>query len=239
MTQSLNYKIWRKPLIIIGSIALMGYGVFWVFIYGFKAEAWRAREDNSEICLRNVIADTLNMPKEKYQVSSKSDAKEHNWYDLEPISEQEWKDIKCEYSEKQLENYNKYRGNKVSGCLFCIRPQEYSLFGIRGRGNANDYLSVPTGMSNSPCIVLTFNEYILRYPKILNNILKIAEKPCHYGVENSYYRSHLYCDSFKKGDFTVKKTCVLLQILDSSGRLRLQMRIPRKDNIHLFNLTKK
>ena len=64
--------------------------------------------------------------------------------------------------------------------------------------NYKDYLnkqSFSEGGWYAPCLRVSFHEYILQYPKILRNILKIAEKPCNYlknmRGENCYRRLYL------------------------------------------------
>ena len=107
--------------------------------------------------------------------------------------------------------------------------------------NYKDYLnkqSFSEGGWYAPCLRVSFHEYILQYPKILRNILKIAEKPCNY-LKNmrgeNCYRSALSCDSFGKWPYRNERTCVIINIISSAGELRSQIIVPRKDNKHLFN----
>ena len=85
----------------------------------------------------------------------------------------------------------------------------------------------------SPCIRVSFNEYILNYPKILNNIIKIAETPCYY-LKGEALREALYCDKSKESWYEEETSCVVINIFDSENYQKMQLRIPRQDNKHLL-----
>jgi hypothetical protein len=100
--------------------------------------------------------------------------------------------------------------------------------------NYKDYLNPASFVGDgwyAPCLRVSFHEYILQHPKILRNILKIAEKPCNY-IKNHRFLS---CDSFGKWPYRNERTCVIINIISSTGELRSQIVVPRKDNNDLFN----
>ena len=73
----------------------------------------------------------------------------------------------------------------------------------------------------------------MNYPKIFNNIIKIAEKPCVY-LKGKGLRSHLYCDKSRESWYEAEKSCVVIDIFDSEEYKKMQLRIPRQDNKHLL-----
>jgi hypothetical protein len=187
---------------------------------------------------------TLKMP-DKVRPSSTWKMPKDEWFDLESVTAREWMNIECKLPDdesiKETINW-RFEYSSLSEqekkYLYCISPNiEYSY--INMPSNENDFLLPHETMFNEPCIIISFHEYILQYPKILRNILKIAEKPCYY-LKNTpvekYYRKELYCDSFGKWPYKNEKTCIIIRIVDSEANLRHQIVVPRKDNNHLFNL---
>ena len=168
------------------------------------------------------------------------------WFDLEPITKEEWMNIDCKLPDNKSIRFDvnfwfgrmNYLTEEEKKYLYCISPGiEYAYKNMPN--NQNDFLLPHRTMFNEPCIIISFHEYILQHPKILRNILKIAEKPCYY-LKNfrseSYYRGILCCDSFGKWPYRNEKTCIIIRIVDNEGNLRHQIVVPRKDNNHLFNL---
>ena len=70
------------------------------------------------------------------------------------------------------------------------------------------------------------HEYILKYPKILSNILKILEKPNYYYVD---FEDRMSRTRLKGRKWEADRTCLVLNIIDSKGYYRSQFRIIRTD----------
>ena len=236
-------KHW-PTLLVIFCIILYMVGFFW---YGLTSHERNADIDSTKSTLETLMKVNLQMP------NISSTRKTNNWLDLEPISQEEWMNIDCKLPDKdRMQEEFKWIKRDIDWSfqpgvltdeekkyLYCISPGiEYSYKNMPN--NQNDFLLPNDSMFNEPCIIISFHEYILQYPKILRNILKIAEKPCYY-LKNSklgqYYTSRdLRCDSFGKWPYRNEKTCIIIRIVDSEVNLRHQIVVPRRDNNHLFNL---
>ena len=241
---NVSYKITKVILVLIISFI----GLFWFgLIYSDKT----GRQDAERESLEQVITSNIRLLdgySELYR-TSKSLINKDEWFDLEPISVEEWKDVKCEFTRKNEHGdftYQNYYGNR-SDFTQQARRRNYC---ISSDIRINDYTTLPENYKDylnkqsfseggwySPCLRVSFHEYIIQYPKILRNILKIAEKPCNY-LKNmrgeNCYRSALSCDSFGKWPSRNERTCVIINIISSAGELRSQIVVPRKDNNNLF-----
>ena len=237
-------KHWPILLVIFCIILMLGF--FW---YGMTSHERDANVDSTKSMLEKLMTVTLKMPDNCQPVKT---WEMDEWFDLEPINKEEWMNIDCKLPDKdRMQEEFKWIKRDIDWSfqpgvltdeekkyLYCISPGiEYSYKNMPN--NQNDFLLPNDSMFNEPCIIISFHEYILQYPKILRNILKIAEKPCYY-LKNTpveqYYRKELYCDSFGKWPYRDEKTCIIIRIVDSEVNLRQQIVVPRKDNNHLFNL---
>ena len=221
-------------------------GFFW---YGLTSHERNADIRSTKSTLEKLMIVNLQMPDNCHSINT---WKTNNWLDLEPIFQEEWMNIDCKLPDKdRMQEEFKWIKRDIDWSfqpgvlideekkyLYCISPGiKYSYKKVPN--NKNDFLLPNDSMFNEPCIIISFHEYILQYPKILRNILKIAEKPCYY-LKNSNlgkpYREELCCDSFGKWPYRNEKTCIIIRIVDSEANLRHQIVVPRRDNNHLFNL---
>jgi hypothetical protein len=65
-------------------------------------------------------------------------------------------------------------------------------------------------------------------------MIKIAEKPCHYLKKKDIHWDRLYCDKLTIGPFMKEQSYSIINIIDSQGHYKVQIRIPRTDNAHLI-----
>ena len=248
-------SIFRKIKIFLGILLLILLLILLIAIYAFditlfnKEVSWKSysKEALSKImeqALRqpsttryeNLLQDPITKTAYAYHVKD-------DWLDLEPITKEEWMNVKCNSHYKgDLEDRRGFTEDFITHTT-CIQP--LSLAGRYPNKNAHSIRIFRTSENRiiadeivpnkfvSPCIRVDFNEYILNYPKILNNIIKIAEKPCYY-LKNEALRSALYCDESRKAWYEEEKSCVVIDIFDSEGYKKMQLRIPRQDNKHLL-----
>lgn len=244
----MKLNIWWKITIGIIILVLSIIGLFWFgIVYSLRCGQQRGGNED----LRHVITSNIRLPDgySAYRLS-RSLINKNEWFDLEPISAEEWKEVKCEFNGRSDHSdfHFNYRYANQSDLSedekrkkYCISPDiditNYKTLPT----NSKDYLypaALFTGEFYAPCLEINFHEYILQYPKILNNILKITERPCDY-LKNmqgeNCYRNGLSCDSFGSWPYRNERTCVVINIISSAGELRSQMIVPRKDNNHLFN----
>ena len=183
----------------------------------------------------NLLQDPITKTAYAYVVKN-------DWLDLEPITKEEWMNVKCSSHDKgDLEDRRGFTEDFITHTT-CIQPL---LLGKYPNKNAHSGRIFRTSENKiiadkiapdkfvSPCTRVYFNEYILKYPKILNNIIKIAEKPCYY-LKGKALRGALYCDESRKAWYEEEKSCVVINIFDSEGYKKMQLRIPRQDNKHLL-----
>jgi hypothetical protein len=239
-----NYKWWlsfiRKTLFVLVVISLS-----WIYFQLLIFDRWLHRENYADYGLATIMEQALRQPtttryenlrqdpitKTPYSYHAKND-----WLDLEPITKEEWMNVECKY-------FKEYRGDTYGfdkntlDHMYCINPIIYGPYPNKNVRSGRIFRTVInttlSGMFDSPCIRVNFNEYILNYPKILNNILKIAEKPCSY-LKDEALRDDLYCDKPKESWYEAEKSCVVINIYDSEGYKKMQLRIPRQDNQHLL-----
>lgn len=231
---------------------LVGIIVFGLIINGFLLlYAWLYfGESNSRSrgATRDVFKQLLQIPYTKDYLRK---ALKEGWQDLEPISYEEWMSMDYECNEMK-DNTGWYpwlgatkadllklgeNGRKHILCL-STNPFYYKVMGPK-----NAMPKHCTSMFNCHSISIYIHDYILKYPKVLRNIIKIAEKPCYYlkdppsKEENrelyrniDQLRGELYCDK-NKGPYG-DKTYMVIYILDKEGYQSGQLIIPRIDNIY-------
>lgn len=225
--------IFFKSIRVIASSMLASFVIF-PFFFLWSIMFWDAKTYNPEWDLQTIMETTLRIPGETKPglFSIMEGFQEDNWLDLEPISQEEWDNVICEDVNIRVKVYpegkKSFKGSPHGKCIRPVLLPKYPY-----PKHAIPYLS--TGdILNSPCIEITFNEYIFKYPKIFNNILKIAEKPCYYLRDNKVPGySSMYCNRLKSNWWESEKTCIVIYIVDSKGFYRSQIRVIRKDNAHL------
>lgn len=182
----------------------------------------------------NLLQDPITKTAYAYHVKN-------SWLDLEPITKEEWMNVKCKSSKKYSGDALGFDKDTLDH-MYCIKPimgatypnkNAHSVRIFRTSENKIIADKIAPDKFVSPCIRVDFNEYILNYPKILNNIIKIAEKPCYY-LKNKALRRALYCDESRKAWYEEEKSCVIVDIYNSEGYKKMQLRIPRQDNKHLL-----
>ena len=225
--------IFFKSIRVIASSMLFSFLIF-PFFFLWSISLWNAKTYNPSFDLKTIMKTTLRIPGEpKPGIGSIMEGfQKENWLDLEPISQEEWDNVNCEDVNIKDKYYPEGKKSfKESPHGKCIRPVILPKYSYPK--HAIPYLS-SGDILNSPCIYITFNEYIFKYPKIFNNILKIAEKPCYYLRDNKVPGySSMYCNKLKRNWWESEKTCIVINILDSKGFDRSQIRVIRKDNVHL------
>lgn len=172
-----------------------------------------------------------------------------NYGDLEDITYDEWMSMQCEDTNTSSDMYKSYSsieinaklrdlGEKAQRHLYCIRPKTWS-----GENISN----IEVSKIDSPALVIVMNEYILKYPKVLNNLIKIAEKPCRY-IENlpsreearkildKQQREHIEEKIWFKGQIREELFCdtrtkrfTIIRIVDSNNATKYDIVIPRID----------
>ena len=242
---SLGWKITIViTVLLIAVIGLMWFGLIW--------HARISSQQADHYSLKAAIARNLRMPGSR--ADSKSDwfelTDKNEWFDLEPISNEEWEKVECNFNgedewSKSIFEIDYAGKSHLSEAEkkrhYCMEIAMRVVNRATLPQNYDDYLNPASFVGDgwyAPCLRVSFHEYILQYPKILRNILKIAERPCDYiknfGAANCI-RNTLSCDSFGEWPYRNERTCVIINIISSAGSLRSQMVVPRKDNNNLFN----
>jgi hypothetical protein len=226
--------IFFKSIRVIASSMLVSFLIF-PFFFLWSIGLWNAKTYNPEWSLQTIMETTLRIPGETHPGigSIMEGFQEENWLDLEPISQEEWDNVICKdvniIRDKDYPEGKKSFKESPHGK--CIRPVILPRYSYPK--HAIPYLSTGN-ILDSPCIRITFNEYIFKYPKIFNNILKIAAKPCYYLRDNKVPGySSMYCNRLKSYWWESERTCIVINIVDSKGFYRSQIRVIRKDNAHL------
>ena len=232
ITAVLSGIFFRSIKVIISSM-LFSFLIF-PFFFLWSISLWNAKTYHPEWALQRIMKTALRIPGETSPplFSIMEGFQEENWLDLEPISQEEWDNVICEDVNIKDKDYPEGKKSfKESPHGKCIRPVILPRYSYPK--HAIPYLSTGN-ILDSPCIIITFNEYIFKYPKIFNNILKIAEKPCYYLRDNKVPGySSMYCNRLKSYWWESERTCIVIEILDSKGFDRSQIRVIRKDNAHL------
>ncbi|PCI01066.1 MAG: hypothetical protein COB76_02190 [Alphaproteobacteria bacterium] len=241
----MKINIWWKITIGFVVLVLSIVGILLFAVVSDHLSSYRGSEITE---LQQVITSNIRLPDGRYydDLRRESLIDQDEWFDLEPISDEEWTEVTCKFTGKSYNSdfifehhyaRSKSLGEEEKRYYYCISPNIGITNYITLPTNEKDYL-YQSGHYYQPCIQVNFHEYILRYPKILRNILKISERPCHY-LKNMHgehcYRRGLYCDSFDEWPYKNESTCVVINIISSEGELRSQILVPRKDNNHLFN----
>ena len=235
---SLGWKI----TIVITVLLIAAIGLIW---FGLIYHVRISSQQSDHGILEYVISNVLRMPGSKAaRGSGWNELREKNeWFDLEPISPEEWEKVECNFNGE--DEWSKFifetdyaniphLSEAEKKRRYCMAIETRVVNRDLLPQNYKDYLNSSTFVGDgwyAPCLMVSFHEYVLQYPKILRNILKIAEKPCHY-INNHRFLS---CDNFGKRPYRNERTCVIINIISSAGELRSQMVVPRKDNNNLFN----
>jgi hypothetical protein len=242
---NVSYKITKVILVLIISFI----GLFWFGLIYSDKTGWQDAEHG---ILEDVISSVLRMPGSS-AVSGLgwNELMEKNeWFDLEPISDEEWQKVECnfkgedEWSKFIFKEYYADKPNLSEAekrRRYCMSIAMRVVNRAALPKNYKDFLDESSFSGDgwyAPCLRVDFHEYILQHPKILRNILKIAERPCDYTknlrAANCVSRI-LSCNSFGKWPYRNERTCVKINIISSAGELRSQIVVPRKDNNDLFN----
>lgn len=227
----------KKPIILIFFMLIVLLPA-WLYFQISVYSRWADREQFARFALMTIMEQALKQPSVRtYAHQPHMFFAKDNWEDLEPVSYKEWMNVQCT---------SHYKGDKDDIKIFdegfvvhtaCIGPQYFAIYPNNnancGRIFRTSINQFQRGIFDSPCIKVSFNEYILKYPKILNNIIKIAEKPCFY-LRKPGLHTDLYCNETKHAWYEAEKSCVVIYIHDSEGATKMQMRIPRQDNKHLL-----
>ena len=229
---------WWLSLLWKSIVVLVVISLSWIYFQVMFFNWWVERENHADFGLARIMEQAMRQPSTtKYEYNPYTYHAKDSWLDLEPITKEEWMNVECSSHDKgDLEDRRGFTEDFIThtACIHPIvlgrYPNKNAHSGRIFRTSINTMLS---GLFDSPCIRVSFNEYILNYPKILNNILKIAEKPCVY-LKGQGLRSHLYCDKSRESWYEAEKSCVVINIFDSEGYKKMQLRIPRQDNKHLL-----
>jgi hypothetical protein len=239
-----NCKWWLsflwKSIVILVVISLS-----WIYFQLMVFNWWVEKENHADFGLARIMKQAMRQPsttryenllqdpitKTAYAYHAKD-----SWLDLEPITTEEWMNVDCKSSKKYSGDSYGFDQNTLDH-MYCINPIIYGRYPNKnahsGRIFRTSINTILSGMFDSPCISVSFNEYILNYPKIFNNIIKIAEKPCVY-LKGKGLRDDLYCDKSRESWYEAEKSCVVINIFNSEGYKKMQLRIPRQDNKHLL-----
>lgn len=229
---------WMVGIIIVLALITKGFLLLWAWMYFVQA-------NNKNLWdTKDIFQQLLQIPYRKETSSYVRNALKEGWGDLEPISYEEWMNMECECSE-----IKEYLVRDIKDNLQKLRTTEHLMcLSINGpfnkvRDPKNTMPKHCTGMFNCHSTSIYVNDYILKYPKVLRNIIKIAEKPCYYlkdlpnKEENrrlynniDQLRGELYCD--KNEGFYGDKTYIVIHVLDKEGFQSGQIIVPRIDNIY-------
>lgn len=230
-------KLKKYIYIILFFLLVVGFPA-WLYFQISVYNNWSDREQFARFAMMTIMEQALKQPSlNKYEKQPHMFFAKADWEDLEPVSYEEWMNVKCESYDKGNKDYYNRFGKDFVVHTACIGPQYFALYPNKNANSGRIFSTVinkiQRGMFDSPCISVKFNEYILKYPKILNNIIKIAEKPCFY-LRKPGLHTDLYCNEAKHAWYEAEKSCIEINILDSEGHMKMQMRIPRQDNKHLL-----
>jgi hypothetical protein len=178
----MKLNIWWKITIGIIILVLSIIGLFW---FGIVYSLRLGQQDADHSSLTELISSNLRMPRSN--ANSKMDWFEimdkNEWFDLVPIDVEEWQDIKCDFTGKDdwsefiFREYYAHLSDVEKRASYCMSSHIKVRSHKELPKNYKDYLNI-SSLSGSrwyaPCLEVNFHEYILQYPKILNNILKIA-----------------------------------------------------------------
>jgi hypothetical protein len=239
--------------------------------------------DNSSDFLEHLVIKLLRMPYYELRDYNDRILLKDNLEDLEEITPEEWSNMKVRYEYDNLKEANafdrdlsidptkfrkltqkdKIEFRKEKNHLYDLLPKfmiRYHLDNDKRISeicrNEAKFLEVPTlchSVFNCRSISISIHDYILKYPKVLNNLIKILEKPCFYlkelptttnsNIKDINYeekealrymkdlRTNLHCD-LSEHKHLLKKDRIFseIQIYDKCKRRTRIILIPRKDN---------
>lgn len=242
---------WKIALIII---ILLGIGFWWLASMMFQDNRFYL-----DAGFKFLTLDLLQIPYSSYKTNITSSVKS-DIYDLEPISYEEWMEMECECHDTASGTYDhglpsartkdlRMLGVEGQKHIMCLQPNAF----IR-KWFANVMPEDCTSQFNCDTMKIQVYDYILKYPKVLNNLIKIAEKPCYYVKElpkekpilpslstkdketadrewKEYYdldqtRDELHCDNNDRPRS-------IIRILDKTGQAKYDIIIPRLDTARL------
>lgn len=162
--------------------------------------------------------------------------------EIEPISQEEWLNMQCDIGQKYKDWGRppkfKTRQEGQLDCLAADTPNKYRNQQVR-KFVCKNYLYCHA-------LQITVDHYILQHPKVLENIIKVAEKPCYYlatpemipegvnknGIIQSIreYRDELCCDGAPTPrPYAWQRRFVLLSVIDYKKEKSIEILIERKD----------
>lgn len=231
-----------KPLL---KFVLIVFIIFAGIFCWLSYEMLRDYEGRMHSKINYLTGDLLDIPYREKNI----DYIGKNYGDLEEITHDEWMNMECKCPDTPTGLYGpsangatreerRTLGTKGLKHIMCLNP-----IYMTGKKVSN----IDFKYKNSPALLIVMNEYILKYPKVLNNIIKIVEKPCKYiedlptseeaeKIEDwdkrhrmlskiSYkrqVREELFCDSRVKR-FTI------IRIVDSEYNTKYDIVVPRID----------
>jgi hypothetical protein len=149
---------------IVSFISFLALALYWALV----VDAWSGQVHDTRNALEVTMKKALRMPvKRTYELNTI--VKENDWQDLEPISDEEWRDVKCNYPEDSSAHIS-FEGspeeiqhqNCISPGISVVTKQPLPEY----YKNITEVFSINQGifygMFNSPCLSITFNEYILK-----------------------------------------------------------------------------
>ena len=149
----------------------------WIYFQLMILNPWLERETMARYGLLTVMERSLKQPSGIRHQENNNIYVKNDLLDLEPITKEEWMNVECSSPYKGYSKDKSVFTEDFIAHTTCIKP--FVLGGGCLNPNANSgrifRTSINTSLSgifDSPCISISFNEYILRYPKILNNIIK-------------------------------------------------------------------
>ena len=229
--------------IIAGIIVICG--VLYCLLWWFMAEDYRTRIN---LALQYTTLELLQIP---YANTSTRNIFKDGWQDLEPISQEEWMSMECECPDTKTGQYDVWLpsatkralnmlGTRWQKHIMCLQPYPF-----RKRGFVNIMPEDCPNMLQCESMRIQVYDYVLKYPKVLNNLIKIVEKPCFYlkylpkeippsksdlelgGIPfeysfNKQTRGDLYCNNNRMPRS-------IIRILDKEGRAKYDIVVPRLD----------
>lgn len=257
-----------KIIVISGVVLFVPALLFIIFVHFiYPIATFWARETNTARGVYSLVTKTLQIPYQGYKRVDEPYMYKEEWQDLEPISEEEWLSMKCEHPKTEsgeyfttymAENILSHEGQKQ---IHCVTP----IFWDERHPYINKMPKHCTSIFNCSAIDIAFYDYILQYPKVLNNVIKIMEKPCNYLYDNFpipttayhpseeerqqlikenklftyngvvYTKNLLYCNTAKIKFYEQDRSYSVIYILDKDGNKKTEIIVPRKDNVHLID----
>lgn len=228
------FKYWKKILKVIAIIFGI-YVILRVIAIGSMIFYGPApRVDVSGGCVSEIINSAIGMP------GKQLDYVINNNPEIEQVPEDYWYNMGCNVEEK----YKDWRNppqfeNDEKAQLACIEVEDDTGFSH----NKDVSTALCSNYLNCQALMVRIDDYILSHPKILWNILKVAEKPCNYlktpemipeGPNKQYTTSvineikeSMFCNGTPY--YMRQRKFVLIRIIDRKNNRSTEIIVRRKD----------